>query len=231
MISRERRTVIFIEAGILVLIVYFFSVFLNGFLDEMRLDDFDSKLRDVKVDYESMVVSDFFFDVFSEGTCSDRKRTIFNSLDALEEMGEGLESYGGLFLDSNSQMSEIRMREFFLRELVLYEDVLRYNENCGEDVIVPVLYFFNGRSDVFDKQAVVLDQFVSEYENKSVVFSFDFFYEDEPLLYFLKDYYSIDFLPFFVFGNFTSRDFGCDGSFVVEEDVLVSEFLRFRGEV
>lgn len=230
MISKKRRNQIFIEAGILTLFIYLFAIILNGYLDQQRINYLDERVLESELEKESLATSKFFYENFYDYSCELKRESIFLRQLKLKDIGDDLSNFGSLFLDYNKDISLGKQRSYYLEELDLYNDVVDYNKNC-EDIIVPVFYFFDAQSTSLDKQALVLEQFSLNQENKTVVFSFDFYYDDEVLLELIKDKYDVTGVPFLIIGNKTSRNLERDDAGIVSLNAISVEFKRIRGEI
>lgn len=231
MLTPKRRNIIFVEAAILTIAIYFFAIIFNGYLDTQRIEDLDYNLANSSVSLYNIEVSESFFENFKDDSnCKDRKKFIFDSFGNLKTIGKDLTNYGKLFLKSNIEHSKLRQREYFLRELLLYKKVLDYNEDCSEDKIVPVIYFFDSLSTELDKQSLILEQYYMNHENKTIVFSFDINFENEPILEEIKDSYDITSYPFIIIGNKTTRDLENNNG-VVGLNTISIEYLRYIGEL
>jgi len=230
MISKRRRNFIFVEAAILTFVIYFFAILANGYLDEQRIDEINYEMFNSSLSYDALVVSHNFYDSLNISDCEIQKRFIFDNFDNFKEVGKDLSNYGQLFLKSNENISKNKQREYFLDEIALYIAVEEYNEVCEDERVVPIVYFFNSLNTNLDKQSLILEQFALNNENKTIIFSFDINYEDEPLLIDIKNRYNITFSPFVIIGNKTTRDLAND-NLVVSLNTVSLEYKKIRGEI
>lgn len=230
MLSKRRRTLIFIEAAILTIAIYLFSIVANGYLDELRVNTLNEKILEKSLEEDSYLIGSYFYNSFDVNSCDFRKNKIFSSFEELKELGTDLTNYGSLFLDSNEGLSKLKQRKYFQDQLELYEQVLDYNFDC-ENELFPIVYFYNGLSTSLDKQSIILDQFSLNNKNKTVIFSFDYFFENEPNLEILKKTYLVSNPPFIIFNqNKTSNSLkGSDG--LVSLNSIAIEYKKFRGEI
>lgn len=230
MLSKKRRNILFIEAGILTLIVYFSALFLNGYLDHYRFIELENKIDEININSEaSIILSDFHYS-FSTNNCSLRKNYILNEFIKLKLFGKDLTNYGQLFLKSNENFSLNKQREYFLEEINLLNEVLKYNNKCNEDKLFYILYFFNSKKTNLDKQSIILEQFSLNNKNKSIIFSFDISYKDEPILEDIKKNYNVTYSPFIIIENKTSRLMHKTNG-IVDLNSISVEFKKFRGEI
>lgn len=230
MLSKKRRNILFIEAGILTLIVYFSALFLNGYLDNYRFIELENKIDEININSEASIILSDFHNSFSTNNCSLRKNYILNEFIKLKLFGRDLTNYGQLFLKSNENFSLNKQREYFLEEINLLNEVLKYNNKCNEDKLFYILYFFNSKKTNLDKQSIILEQFSLNNKNKSIIFSFDISYKDEPILEDIKKNYNVTYSPFIIIENKTSR-FMHKTNGIVDLNSISVEFKKFRGEI
>ncbi len=227
MISKRRRNVLFLEAFILTITIYLFAVVGNQFLDDRREAFIDNEIQNFQIISDSALASSFFYSNIGIENCERFGEQIFNQQELLKEIGADISNYGKLFLDRNENLSLLNQRKFFLDELLLYSQVQEYNKICLNETIVPVLYFFNGKSNLLDEQALILEQFFLNHKNKTIIFSFDINYEDEPLLNLVKQNYNVSFVPFLIIGNETTRSLVGRG--VIGLNRLTVEYINQGG--
>lgn len=230
MISKKRRNLIFLEAAILSIIIYLFALILNGYLDEKRVEKLDYDLLNASLEFDNMIVSQIFYEKFNSSNCTKQRNFINDNFKDLKLIGNDLNNFGQLFLEKNKDLPLIKQRDYFLKQLSLYGFWYNYNKVCGNETIVPIIYFFNSKTVKLDKQALILEQFSRNHENKSIIFSFDINYKDEPLLETIKQNYNVTFSPFIIIGNKTTRNLH-NQDLIVDINTLTVEYKRLRGEI
>ncbi len=234
MISKKRINIIFLEALLLTLIIYSGAFFFNNYLDSQRLNQLNNNFENSKLNFYSYQISNIFFENFNkdsnEKICKIQKKFIFNNFLVLKELGLDINNYGQLFSEGNKNYSLNKQRKYFLDQLSIYRIVLNYNKLCKNQTIIPVIYFFNGKDNNLDKQSLILKQFSLNNINKSIIFSFDINYEDEPLLTNIKKKYNITFTPFVILNNKTTRNMKNE-NLIIDLNTIAVEYKKARGEI
>ncbi len=231
MLSKRRRNLIFIEAGILTLIIYFFALILNGYLDNQRVEVLSTEFANMQLTTEGNLVEDRFYETFNLSyDCEIKKRNIFDKQKTIKQIGTDLSNFGQLFLEKNKEVSLNKQREYFLEEIELYLQVQDYNKICEEDIIVPVIYFFNSLNTQLDKQSLILEQYSLNHKNETIIFAFDINYENEPLLIKIKNKYEATYSPFVIIGNKTTRTLQNNNG-IVDLNTITIEYKKIRGEI
>lgn len=230
MISKKRRNIIFLEAAILTFVIYLFALILNGYLDDKRVEQLDYEMINASIEFDNMIIAQNFYEKFNSTNCDKQKDFINNNFKNLKLIGSDLNNFGQLFLEKNNELSLIKQREYFLKELSLYGFMYNYNQMCENETIVPLIYFFNSKNTNLDKQSLILEQFSRNYENETIIFSFDINYNDEPLLNLIKNKYNITFSPFIIIGNKTTRNLN-NQNLIVDLNAITIEYKKIRGEI
>lgn len=230
MISKKKRNIIFIEAAILTTIIYLFALVLNGYLDNQRVEELDYNLINASINFDNIIIAQRFYQNFNTTNCEIEKEFITNNFKNLKVIGTDLGNFGSLFLEKNKNISLLKQRDYFLKQISLYDLTYKYNQNCQNQTIIPIIYFFNSKNTQLDKQALILEQFARNYQNKTIVFSFDINYEDEPLLNSIKNRYNVTFSPFLIIGNKITRNLNNE-NLIVDINAITIEYKRLRGEI
>ncbi len=229
MLSKRRRNLIFVEALVLTIFIYLFAVIINGYFDDSREETLNKVFYSSELKMETYyALNDFLF--LNNMSCETGKNLLFDREESLKSVGTDLTNYGKLFLDINLNKSLIKERKYYLDELELFSLANEYNELCDDKIFI-VLYFFNGFSTSLDKQSLILDQFSLNNENKSMIFSFDINYEREALVNIIKNKYNVNFVPFIIIGNKTTREFEHDKDLVVDINSITIEYKKFKGQL
>lgn len=229
MLSKKRRTLVFIEAGILTLLVYLFSIMANSYLDSERFSDINQKLLSSSIEFDSSYAQNNFYSTFEISNCEKRKTNIRTQFQNLKKLGVDITNYGQLYLERNKEYSKLKKRTYFLDQLKLYADVLDYNNHCDVKIL-PIIYFYNGLSTQIDKQSIILEQFSINHKNETIIFSFDIFSEDEPILNNFKKNFNITFAPFVIINQKTTKNFDTSEN-VISLNSLEIEFKYFTKEL
>ncbi|MFW5704208.1 MAG: hypothetical protein ACOCXG_00045 [Nanoarchaeota archaeon] len=227
MLSKKRRLLLFIETFLIFFGILFTAFFLNDVFDSLRSDYLDNELKQLELRFDSFTSYSQFS---SELSCQQKKNYLLSYSEELKEVANDIGNFGPLFLVRNDKLSKLKQRELYLQEIRYYNQILKYNNDCSGDKIVPVIYFFNGKATSFDKQAVILENFAEQYENETVVLNFDFHYTKEPILESIKKVYGVTFSPFIIINGKTTRDFDTEEGFV-SKNTLAVELMRARGGI
>lgn len=226
--SKKRRNFIFLEAAILTLIVYILALLMNAYLDVHRIEDLDSQLKKSEPFFSPSNPSNQFFSLVLDRNCSYAKDFIYDRYIEVKNVGTNLENYGKLISKRNKNFSEVKQRQYYLDQLALYNLAKKYNKKCGRKEIIPVIYFFDGKSTSLNKQGFIMEQFYLNHKNSTMILPFDINFDKEPVINQIKNEYNIKNAPFVIMGNKTTRDFGSE---VVSLGEISLEFLRQRGEL
>jgi len=229
MLTKRRRTLIFIEAGILTFVVFLLSILSNSYLDDKRFDDLNEKLLEGAIESDLSFTENEFYSTFEIENCVARKANLYSQFQNIKKLGTDITNYGQLTLKINEEVSKNKKRDYFLDELRLYGDVLQYNGDC-EDKVLPVLYFYNGLSTSLDKQSLILEQFSLNKKNQTLIFSFDYFIDDEPILNNFKEDLNVRSTPFIFINGKTTNELS-QVNRVVSLNTLTIEYKKFKGEI
>lgn len=227
MLSKRRRNLVFLEAGILTLCVYFIALLINYSLDDLRINTLEKGLQESSLQSESSKLFQFYLDSQEIFSCDVMKKNIALEARELKNFANDLNNFGFLFSEKNEDVAKIKQREYYISQTELYFEILNYNDVC-EDRIIPGLYFFDAFDVTFDRQAVAVESMVLNSQNNSVFFTYDINFEQEPIVEALMDKYEVTFYPFVVLGNMTHHEFGRD---LITVERLTAEFKRQRGEI
>lgn len=233
MLTKKRRNLIFLEAGILTLLVYIFALFFNFYLDDLRINDIEDKISKSEIFLDPFSSGDYFFNLILSEDCENSRLFLNERHSEIKSVGISLRDYGGLFSEINFNQRENIERKYYLDQLQMYEWVDRYNSACineSKKPIVPVIYFFDGLSSDFDRQSILLEQYSFNQENETIIFSFDYYFNSEPILDMIKNEYQVSSPPFVIIGNKTTRNLG-DNNNIISINALTVEFMRIRGEL
>lgn len=216
MLSKRQIKFIFLEAGLLVVSAFIVTFLISDYFDESRINQVEERLYESNLDQESSFVSNVFFESIKEDSCDLIKENIQKEFELIDDISVELGTYDLLASPHRDRYFSIKKREQILNQLDLYFKAKDYNEACNGS-FYPVLYFVDGDSEEFDRQALILEQFRRNNEDRVLVFTFDDNFEDEPSLNQIKRPYNISEVPFIIMGDTTSRELG-EG--VISLDVL-----------
>lgn len=222
MLSTDDIKLIFLESVLVVISIYFCLFFLTDVLDDYRIEDVESQLRESRLEHDSSVLSEEFSQAFGNSTCTLRKQEIMQEFNGLEGVGEEINRYTLRGLGRNLEPYSVVRRSYFLTQLELLNSVYTYNDRC-DDEIFPVIQFVDAESDTMDRQGLILEQFYTTRDDVIVVV-FDISFDDEEIVNELRDYYSVEETPFIVAGNKTSRNLTESGR--VSLETLENEYER-----
>lgn len=228
MLSKKERNLLFLEALIITIIIYFFALFLNGYLDEKRIESLNDKMTDTTLNFQVVDVMENF-KTNESNNCELQKKYLFQNFKDIKKVGTDINNYGQLFLSENENISLNKQREYFLKQLTLYRTTLEYNKEC-KDKIVPVIYFYNSKSVSLDKQSLILEEFSLNHINQTIILSFDINYINEPILQMIKNKYNVTYSPFVIINENTTRTLENQNS-VVSLNSITIQFLKARGEL
>jgi hypothetical protein len=230
MISKKRRNLLFLQAAILTFFIFFLAIVLNVYLDQFRISYLEEELVELDTDFSSLVTFNYFSNTFSLSDCELFKEQIFFNQKNLKEFGEDLSNFGQLFSFNFKNVSSLKQRTYFQKEIYLYHQVLNYNMLCSEKIF-PVVYFFNEYSTSLDKQGTILEEFYLNHKNKTIIFSFPFYFDKEPLLESYKLKYNVTYPVFIILPEKTSLNLEKDGNGLISINTLTLEYKYFQKEL
>jgi len=192
MVKQTIPKYIFLSSLAITIVIFVAGLMLGYNLDSLRSADVLSELELNKLDTESYVVEQLFWDSVEGEGCGNVDLRLSTMSQELAGLGHDLVAYEqkSLFADEEYQLLA---RQYFLQEIrayVLYNS-LHYKCNLSQDLI---LFFFGPEDSESEAQGYVLDKVVDHANNTVVVFSMNAEFEENALDS-MELYYNITELP------------------------------------
>src|SRR3989344_341657 len=183
---------IFLFALVITLIIFAFGFVLGQYMDNFRVNDVDLILKQSELDTESLIVENYFSDVFGLNDCKVASSRFKYYSDKLAYVGNTLTGYENKRM-FNKEDYELLKRRYFLLELRTYSLIKNLKDKCGFNNFDTILFFYDPNSEESLKQGSALDKVV--LNNKDLyVFSIDRTF-DESLINIVEEYYNITTSP------------------------------------
>ena len=223
MLDKRTRTLIFLEAAMIVTIVFILSIALTHYLDNWRMQDLDKQIAHHELHHNSFLVANSFFETIGIEDCEFSQKMILNEYEVIKELGEDVNLYKLRILKRNEEIHDLRKREYLIIQVENLNKVFKHNERC-EEKIYPLLYFLDGEITGFDAQGLLLQQF--EVSNDDVLlYNIDINYRQEISIDLLMKEYNVTRHGIVQFGNLSNHEGGS-----VNVVQLLNELERLRGE-
>ncbi|MBW3013411.1 hypothetical protein KY340_04380 [Candidatus Woesearchaeota archaeon] len=212
MVSRKlSRTKYLIAAGITAAI-FFSGFFLGLVVENKRVDLMDTLYKEHTVAFSSSQLQfDYLNEIIGEESCD----LVFDSYHrALEDLGkttEKLEKYSETEKINEGEFDLLK-REYLLSEIKFWLLARKIKERCHVDMM-PVMYFHTKKEFCpdCDEQSFILNYLKKKYGQRLLIFSFNTYDANEPMIELLKSAHDIKELPTVIIGDkkfdgFTSKD-------------------------
>jgi len=223
MISNKDRKLIFIEAGIVIILVYLFIMGLTYVLDEFRIKELDKQVQIYTLKHESFLAMNSFYDAEGKTNCEFSKKYIFQEYEEIKELSTDLSSFKNRILSSSESKHNIKKRQFLMAQAENFNKISLHNELC-ENKIYPIFYFIDGDLTGFNQQALLLQQFSLSHKNEIIIHILDINYKDEIIIKLLLNLYQIENHNTVIFGNLSNKEGNPIGIYQLNE-----ELTRLRG--
>jgi hypothetical protein len=178
---------------LLTLLIFSFAVLISYALEFIRINEITKTMNDYNIGTDSYLIENDFIGIFGGNRCEVLKSRIDILKKEVEGVGEDLSRYGQKSFFKKQDYDYLK-RKYFLLELRLYSWMLSLRGNCEENFI-PILFFYNINEDISERQGYILTDLTKDFPSKVFVFSFDYKYEDEPILNLIKMKYNITKAP------------------------------------
>lgn len=186
------RKSLFVFALIATIIIFIGGVFLGYYMDNFRVDDLDTILKQSELDTESFFVENYFSDVFGLDDCNIANTRFNDYSEKLVYIGNILTKYDKTKL-FKARDYEILRRRYFLLELKTYVLIKDMKDKCGLDSFYTILFFYDPDDEDSLRQGYTLDKVVLR-KNNLYIFSIDRTFQ-EPFINTVKQYYNISKSP------------------------------------
>ena len=209
MLSKKKRNLIFLEAFMLLLVVFLLNNIINFYLDEKRENDFDNYVLDSDTQNFIQLSSLKFSENFknsNENYCDDSKEMLIININKTKDLIENFDRYNNLFNFNNKQNSLYLREEIYINQFDLYTKLKNYNEKCFEEFIYFLFFIDSEEEDIDTRQFLIFKSFEKE-NNNSIVMVFDKeHYNKFYIDYFFENY------NLYGFPNFLINDYKKDFS-------------------
>lgn len=223
MIRKKDRRVLFVEAGIVILIVYLLVLGMTYVLDTWRMKELDDQLRTHSLKHESFLASNSFFELMGVTDCNFSAEYILEEYEDIKELSVNIASFKNRILSFNEEKHDLKKREFLIAQTENFNKLKTHNTYC-DNKIFPILYFIDGDITGFNQQSLVLQQFVTSHKDEVILYNIDINYYEEPVVKFLLDIHGVKNHNTVVFGNSSNIEGGSMG-----RGRLMEELERLRG--
>ena len=209
---------IFITSLIATIVIFTSGIMIGWVLDNYRTDEVLNIIKDNELNSESYNIEQIFLENIGNVDCKILTPRIEMISEELGNTGRELQRYGSAS-DFKKAEFEYLKRRYFLMEIKFYNLIYNYQDSC-KDEYTPILYFYKIDDDVSEMQGYILDEFIKNYnedtilENgdkkhgKLVVLSIDGEYDEDPLISTILNTYDIeiDNLPAMIINFETIRE-------------------------
>ncbi len=205
MIGQKERKYIFLEAAMVVMIVYLLTLFATNVLDQQRMISLDEQLNEQKIRHEAFLSSSSFFEALGLLDCEASKQIILDEFEVIDDWSKDLNIYGINMLNRNLFNHEIRKKEYALIQSENLNKALTRNSICEEDSLFYILYFIDGDIFGFNPTHLILQQFQRTNQDQVLLYTFDINFYDDPTVNFLMEKYNVTGHGEVYFGNLSSK--------------------------
>ena len=207
MISKKARRLLFVEAAIIITIIYITIIGITAILDNYRINELDNQIQTYNLAHESFVASKKFYDSLGITNCEFSKKHIFNEYEEIRELSISVASYKNRILKMNEELHNLKKREYLIAQAENYNKVNTHNQICTQK-IHPILFFIDGDEIGFNQQALILQQFALENEDKVIIYTLDMNFNDEPIIRHLIKQNNVERHNTLIFGNLNNTQGG-----------------------
>ncbi len=204
MLTSKEIKMTFIEAFFLVLIIYILSIFLNGFLDDLRSKQIENTIIEIEIENQLFLANRIFYDTFSNYDCNFKKQDIINQINKTRIANQEFYKYESLILNFNKINIEDSKTKLYLEQISLLDKINQYEIMCEKDIFMPIIYFFDGSEESnFMKQLVIFKSIEDKNQNDTIVFYFDvkFTLQTKLIIQKLQKQYNLSYYPSYVVGE------------------------------
>jgi len=207
MIDNRARRLLFIEAALVLVLVYFITLGATHFLDRWRIDKLDGLLYEYNLRHQSFIAANTFYEVIGKADCNFSKSYIMEEYDSIKELGINLATFKDRILEPSLEKHDLKKRAFLIAQTENLNKIQVHNRLC-DNKIFPVFYFVDGDITGFNQQSLLLQQFALNNQDEVVIYTIDLNYYDEPAIRFLINMHNASRHNKVVFGSISNKEGG-----------------------
>ena len=223
MIKKKDRRLLFIEAGMFLIIVYLLILGITLLLDTWRIKELDNQIAEYTIKHQAFLAANSFYDVMGKQDCDFSKKYIFEEYDDIKELSINVASFKNRILTRNEPQHDLKKREFLIAQAENLNKIKKHNDLC-EKKIFPIFYFVDGDVTGFNQQSLLLQQFAMNHKDEIIIYTLDINYKDEPIIKLLLDLHDVTNHNTVIFGELNNINGGSIGL-----GMLNRELERLRG--
>lgn len=224
MIKKKERRLLFLEAGIFLIIIYLLILGLTLVLDTFRIKELDNQINTYTLKHEAFIAANSFYEVVGQQDCNFSKTYILDEYDELKELSINIASFKNRILRVNEKLHDLKKRDYIIAQAENLNKLKRHNKICPNRIF-PIFYFVDGDVIGFNQQSLILQQFAINNKDDIIIYTIDINYKEEPAIKFLIDMYDVKNHNTVVFGELNNI-----GGGLIDLAPLQRELERQRGQ-
>lgn len=186
----------YMAAGIITLVVFISGMIVQYELDQARTGDMESRVTDMEITTNSLLVEKEIIDMFSQDRCEIYSARTQEISGRISEIGATLEAYEQNSIFEEAKYQELK-HQYTLLQLFYWSKLVDIKKECAGNEFVNVLYFYDDQCEQDCRnQGFILTEIKKIYGDKTMIFSMDAdIAEVEPTMLIVLKEFGIDSFP------------------------------------